>query len=77
MAAEPALLPVINPLLEFTLATEVSELDQIPPETVDEKLTVFPLHMLSSPLSIPAIGDEITDIVLLERTSAHTPPDKV
>jgi hypothetical protein len=40
MVAVPALTPITSPVEAFTLAIVESLLDQVPPETVDEKAAV-------------------------------------
>ena len=41
MSAVPAATPVTTPVVGSTVATDVFELDQVPPDTVDTKVVVL------------------------------------
>jgi hypothetical protein len=83
MVAVPAEIPVTTPVEEFTVATELSELDHVPPETVEEKVVVLTfgdcglpppsLQILWLPLREPA-EKGLTTITPLEL--AEVPPEQ-
>ena len=73
MLAVPAPTPVISPVVEFTEATAVLLLDQVPPETVDVKMVVLPTHTAWFPLRDPAEGGEVTVTERVPVTSEHPP----
>ena len=55
MVAEPALVVVTAPD-EFTVATEASEVDQVPPVApLDVKAVPCPEHTVEVPLNVPAL----------------------
>lgn len=70
--AVPALSPLINPVDELMLATEVFDETQVPPVMVDVKVFMLPLHIAWVPANVPAFGMlTVTDLLVL--TLAHPP----
>jgi hypothetical protein len=58
----PALTPVTNPELLFTVATEVALLVQVPPgvPVASDNCVVLPLQTVSVPVIVPATGVALT-----------------
>jgi hypothetical protein len=65
--------PVTRPVEELMVAIVKSLLDQLPPETVEEKVVVPPTHMVWFPLRVPGEGGSVTVIVLVAETLAQPP----
>jgi hypothetical protein len=55
IVAVPVSTPVTTPVEAFTVATPEAELDQLPPDTVDENLLVSPTQIACVPLKDPAV----------------------
>ena len=72
IVAVPAACPVTTPEL-FTVAVAVFELDQVPPETDDEKVVVDPSQTFWFPLNVPVFGGAVTVTVRVAVASAHPP----
>jgi hypothetical protein len=60
IVAVPAATPVTSPVEAFTVATPAVELDQLPPDTVEEKFVVVPAQIACVPLSVPAVPGAVT-----------------
>jgi len=62
----PAVTPVTTPVTEFTIATDVLLLLQVPP---DVPLLVndvdAPIHMVAAPLTVPPVGIALTLITFV------------
>ena len=57
MVVDPAATPVTTPVPEFTVATAVLLLLQLPPVLpLLVKVVVAPVHMVEEPLTVPASG---------------------
>jgi hypothetical protein len=60
MVAVPAATPVTTPVVAFTVATEVLEDDQVPPETVEVNVVVPVPQMVWVPPKVPALAAAVT-----------------
>jgi hypothetical protein len=72
IVAVPAATPVTTPEA-FTVATPAVELDQLPPDTVEEKFVVVPAQIACVPLSVPAVAGAVTVTVLVAVALAQPP----
>ncbi len=71
--AVPADTPVTTPE-EFTVATAVLLLDQVPPELpLVVKVVVPPAHIFCVPLKVPALGGVVTVTVRVAEALAQPP----
>jgi hypothetical protein len=77
IVAVPAATPVTTPVEAFTVATPAVELDQLPPDTVEEKVVVEPAQTFWLPLSMPAVPDAETVSILVEIALAQVPDPKI
>ena len=60
MVAVPADTPLIPPVVEFIVATELFEDDHVPPFTVELNVVEPPTQMACVPLNVPALGGAVT-----------------
>ena len=73
MVAVPAPTPVTTPVAAFTVAMEASEVDQLPPLTVEEKVVVPATQIAWVPDSVPAEGAAVTVMVPVALTEPQPP----
>jgi hypothetical protein len=73
IVAVPAATPVTTPVEAFTVATPEAELDQLPPDTVEEKVVVEPAQIACVPLRVPALAGAVTVTVAVAVALAQPP----
>ena len=73
IVAVPAARAVTNPEVEFTVATAVLLLLQLPPVTVELYVSVEPTHKFWLPLKVPVLGRAVTVAVRVAVASGHPP----
>ena len=69
----PAATPVITPVDELTVATDVLELVHVPPLTVELKVEVAPTQIDWLPLKVACVGGAVTVIDLVADTLEQLP----
>jgi hypothetical protein len=70
--ADPAEIPVISPVIEFTVAMDALALVQTPPAVALDKVVVEPTHVVLVPVIAVSTGSALTFTVVCEDTvDAH------
>ena len=76
MVAVPAATPTIAPVELLMVATAGFDEVQVPPKTVDEKVTESPMQMFCVPDSVPAETGAVTVTVRVALTFGQPPEPK-
>ena len=74
MVAVPAEMPTIAPLAALIVATAGLEDVQVPPETVEPKVTESPIQMFCVPDKVPADTGAVT-VTVLVAVALGQPPE--
>jgi hypothetical protein len=74
MVEVPAATPTIAPVEEFIVATAGFDEVQLPPKTVEAKVTESPMQIFCVPDKVPAFGGA-TMVIFVVAVTAGQPPD--
>ena len=77
MVELPAVTPTIAPVEEFIVATAGLEDIQLPPETVEAKVTESPMQIFCVPDKVPATTGAVTVTVRVAVAFAHPPEPSI